>query len=449
MPTRDERLRVLALMAPNGELGREEGVSPALLLIGARAAVPPSYVLRGAWLAVPHPSRPRLLLPLGPGGARRAGARQYRPSRAIARAAAAGMRGAMWVGSLARRLPLRVAVAVRDDLAEAPGLLHAWCAELAAGRGGEGRQGAGLEDAGALAFAFVPGTPTPFRKDTVVALDGRGRARLRFKVGSGPAPGVRVRHEGAVLERLRGLRAGDVRIAELLGAFSRGEWEALALREEVGKSPLLGGELLRRLAPFTEALHARGAVRGPALEGAFGAALQRRLHRLEHGPARHAQAREALGRAREGLRRDLGGRELPLGWSHGDLAPWNILQGGTGGGEAGTCTVVLDWELASEGTPPLLDLLHLALFQPLQAHRLAPGGLGAHLSRLGARELFAEILSKNGATLGELGPLVRVYLTDRISRLLEDDLLGRDAKRGALIERMCEALEVVTARGVL
>jgi aminoglycoside phosphotransferase (APT) family kinase protein len=259
---------------------------------------------------------------------------------------------------------------------------------------------------------------------------------------------VRVRHEGAVLERLRGMRVGDVRVAELLGAFGRGAWQALALREEAGESPLLDGDLVRRMGPFIEALHGRDAVRGPVLAGAFGAALERRLHRLEHGPARHASARASLGRAREGLHRELGTRELPLGWSHGDLAPWNILQGGAGG-SAGVTYVVLDWEMASEGAPPLLDLLHLALFQPLQAQRLAPDGLGAHLSRVGAAELLANGLSKIGAGPGALGALVRLYLADRISRLLEDDLLGRDAKRGALIDRMCAALEAVGVGGGL
>jgi hypothetical protein len=86
---------------------------------------------------------------------------------------------------------------------------------------------------------------------------------------------------------------------------------------------------------------------------------------------------------------------LPAFWMHGDFAPWNIKLGADGR------LLVVDWEEARAGMPPLQDLLYFHYNQSVLLHR--GGGLGrlrretaslrACLSRLGvAPERLGEIV---------------------------------------------------------
>jgi thiamine kinase-like enzyme len=73
----------------------------------------------------------------------------------------------------------------------------------------------------------------------------------------------------------------------------------------------------------------------------------------------------------------LAGRTLPLGWVHGDFVPTNILVSADGEAVSG----IVDWELATPGGPPSIDVVALLLSSRMQRQRRELGRVVRELVR--------------------------------------------------------------------
>ena len=108
-------------------------------------------------------------------------------------------------------------------------------------------------------------------------------------------------------------------------------------------SPAVDGALLEDCLEFLVELHRAGGAEPQAAPG--DAELVARL-----GPPEHAETVLRLGRT---VAERLSG--FPRGFAHGDFWSGNLLT------EGGRLTGVIDWDVAGQGFPALLDLLHLRL----------------------------------------------------------------------------------------
>jgi aminoglycoside phosphotransferase (APT) family kinase protein len=118
--------------------------------------------------------------------------------------------------------------------------------------------------------------------------------------------------------------------------------------------------MLRRIADGIAAVHAASGLRAPVTDDLLGAWVDRRvatvrsLLEVEQQPAARA---ERLARLGSEVRSAVGGRELAIGWIHGDLWPANVLVHD----RSHDLTGIVDWDSAASGELPLHDLLHLAI----------------------------------------------------------------------------------------
>lgn len=82
------------------------------------------------------------------------------------------------------------------------------------------------------------------------------------------------------------------------------------------------------------------------------------MRQLAAGWPEAALLRQKLEQLDDLLRRQVGGRELPFSWTHGDFWPGNLLIQPVTGAISG----VVDWDRASAEQIPLHDLLHLLAY---------------------------------------------------------------------------------------
>jgi hypothetical protein len=91
------------------------------------------------------------------------------------------------------------------------------------------------------------------------------------------------------------------------------------------------------------------------------------------------------------------------GWTHGDLAPWNLV---------GQPATLLDWEIARPELLPLSDLAHYVIRCEAQLGRRSAGAVVRQLC--GPGSLGASYLAELGLPLARAPELVRGYL-DRVA----------------------------------
>jgi aminoglycoside phosphotransferase (APT) family kinase protein len=174
----------------------------------------------------------------------------------------------------------------------------------------------------------------------------------------------------AIRTALGGTEGGAPTAAILPGVLGSGEvagraWLAeLALPGRSGRT-LLGdpaerSELLRRVAEAMARVHAAGAVRAPVTDSLLGAWVDRRIEIVRsilatgHNPPAHSDRLAQFGSE---IRSALDGRDLSIGWIHGDLWPANVLVRHGSHELSG----VVDWDSAGPDELRLHDLLHLAI----------------------------------------------------------------------------------------
>jgi aminoglycoside phosphotransferase (APT) family kinase protein len=179
----------------------------------------------------------------------------------------------------------------------------------------------------------------------------------------------RLRAEGGVIARLRGTPGIEDLDGILPVRWSEGRQEGWWW----GLDSWLGG------VDASTALAADPRLREPVLRS--GAAIAQALHRATALPIRVGEAEmrdwvdrhvdvlrtlrvpvpraaERLGLLQTRLRRGLEGRDVRVGWVHGDLWRGNLRVDPV----TGDITGLIDWDCAAPGQLPIHDLLHLSLY---------------------------------------------------------------------------------------
>jgi thymidylate kinase len=265
-------------------------------------------------------SDPRWLIDPGDPRSLDAALRLYLPSRvralAAARAAALMMKRTRSAAPVMRRLATEPTPDARRAVQ--------WVREAAAVRWPE-------RDVGVAGYLGSPGV---LRKLSAVVLDGAGRPLLFAKVASTAAAADVLRHEADVLRFARDVAPG-VAVPDVVAVDTDERGTLLLL------TPVSGSRFGNR-APLTERhvhlvseLHARRRARDGA----------------EHRDALTGRLNRAPDTVQAGFLRDAvqSTRELwpavrSAHFSHGDLTPWNCLDGRDALG-------VVDWEMAGYRTP--------------------------------------------------------------------------------------------------
>ena len=294
--------------------------------IGSRRTVHTPCVER--YLVLPHPRRPRLLLPAGDLPAARRAVGAYRGLRT---AKAEAWSVAIRAGTLSTPVGARL------------------LAELRVYDGGNGRrllpELARLLDVDGLRAMLAVREAGPHTKPTVGLLDDTGRPLAYAKVGCSPQTDAMVRTEAATLREIAG-RLPSITTPALLAET---EW----LGHPVGVLEPLPREA-RRLTtePFDmvstlREVAASGRPHESTLrESGYADRLSRRLTAVEAAdPDVVAALRDWLA---EVVRSDA---VLPFGRSHGDWVSWNL---GTADGRV----VAWDWERSVPDAPVGFDACH-------------------------------------------------------------------------------------------
>jgi len=192
------------------------------------------------------------------------------------------------------------------------------------------------------------GTPLARQGRTIALADA---CVLRVAIGPGRD---KIETHRVALERLAARALPPVvgqRVPRLIaaGKLGLGDWCAEERLPGTAASHELAPELLDDCVDFLVALHAvePGETGAPLIESA----------KIVAASCTQAEHREAVLELGQGLDAELEG--LPRGFGHGDFWTRNLLVTGN------RLRAVIDWDSATPGRLPLLDLLHLRL----SAHR--------------------------------------------------------------------------------
>lgn len=327
------------------------------------------------YFVLPHPSRPRLLLPADDLVAARRALAAYRglrsaPAEAWARVIRASVLSSGPASRALRRLHVHADAGARR-------LLPLLAAEIGA--------------SGRLRASLAVRRPGPYSKPTVGLFDDAGRPVAYAKLGRSPLTDAMVRHEAAVLRELSG-RLRSITTPALLAEV---DWYGHPVTV---MAPLPGES--RRLP--TEPLQMADTLWEIAASGEFGdhelhesTYLHRLRERLQRGAATHPDLADLL---RQWCDRLSASGPLRFGRSHGDWVSWNL---GVDGGKV----VVWDWELSVPDAPVGFDACHW-YFQRAQLH----GGVSAAAAAV--REM-APGLAKVGVGADDAETVADLYLLDR------------------------------------
>jgi hypothetical protein len=107
--------------------------------------------------------------------------------------------------------------------------------------------------------------------------------------------------------------------------------------------------------------------------------------------------------------RALADKSLPLCLSHGDFAPWNLLETSRG-------LVALDWEYALPHWNPMGDFFHFHLIRAALDRQLSKGHINRELLLSAASRHAQDIFSLDHSFAASIAaPLLLVYLVDTVS----------------------------------
>jgi hypothetical protein len=357
---------------------------------------------------LPSAERPRLLVPVHPAAAARAGLWQFNIGMATRARLAKAATGVALGSRLGWRL-VRSRVHV-DVAADAPA--EAW-ASLPERRLAEAL---GRED---LAVAVTFGSRRPNRKPVVQAIDPDGSAVAYAKVGWNELTDDLIRNEGAAL---RDLRDAPPRTFGAPALLVEGAWGAHAF---LATAPIR--HTVRRRCPVSApppgvALR-EVAERGAGVATTFRGTPMWRDLRTEIAAGADGIGERAAAVAERWERR-FGDTPTTAGRWHGDWAPWNMAR-------SGGRLMIWDWERSRDGAPLGLDAAHFAV-------QVTLGGAQRHhaaaLPR--AEQLGLAQLRSAGIEPSRWPALVTFYLFELLARY-------RRAAADGLIRADDEALQHV------
>jgi hypothetical protein len=260
----------------------------------------------------------------------------------------------------------------------------------------------------------------------LLVIEPSGRARAFVKVTSSSEQIPRLEQESENLRGLNGVR-GILDVPNPLYCGPMGEYWSLALTPIHGRTGLMTWKLDRKRVDAAAVIF--GKKKGQS-------ELAERLPSTVPGDTEWA---ERLLRVRSYLG-DSAHRPVPLGFSHGDFAPWNVFVRGSRVG-------VLDWEAADRQGLPFWDLWHFAV----SAMHVAPGAIALRTIReaLHGRGSLMPLLRRYAhrthVPIESARAVLILYLTLSGLHLLEEAAEGRRDQTVGLASRerlLDEALEV-------
>jgi hypothetical protein len=346
-----------------------------------------------AFLVLPHPRRPRLLVPAG---ARRAGAaavRHYAEPQS-------------WPARLIRTA---VAVAVRTGTA---GMLQRGRVRVEAAGSLQGHLQEVLGTQVLLGIQIGPARAN--RKPVLQLLSPAGETIGFAKLGTGRLTRELVRAETGALETLSRLRLRQLTVPQVLHA---GRWRD---HELLVQSAVPVWRRRSALGPDRLALAMReladccGVSESPLATSAYWQRLHERLVAATGQPEG-----AALATAAAGLHRQAGATMLRYGAWHGDWAPWNMAA------LPGTL-LVWDWERFTTGVPVGFDAVHYYLQRRLQS---TPDAAAAVSATLAAAD---RLLAPFGVPAAARRATAQLYLVDLAARYLTDRQAEAGARLGVL-----------------
>lgn len=226
--------------------------------------------------------------------------------------------------------------------------------------------------------------------DVTVALVGGPTPAVVLKWARSARGTAALERAGAVVDAL----ASDARLAGLAHLLPRRQGATRAadghlvvletlLPGEDGRTcltPTTQGEVVGSALGCVSLLHERTATETTIDQELLARWVDDPVAVLNRWFATGGQSRApALDRLRDQLYRGLLGRDVKVGWIHGDLAPGNVLV------RPGTCQVsgLLDWERATAVGLPEVDVMHLRLTVQMHLEGRELGELVCHrLDRL-------------------------------------------------------------------
>lgn len=380
------------LPSPLAQLLTELGVDPGRARLVRRSAGAPAY------LCLPSPERPQLLVPLERWAGVMVAERRARGRRAVAAKQAVSL--ALTTGLLGRLPVPRLLV---DD----PALT-----ELARWVGG----------ADGYRLGVLSGPPRANRKPVLRVFTPAGTTWGYAKVGSTPLATELVRHEAAALTHLAQVDLPGLRPPQVLRS---GTWRDRAV---LVTSPLAGPASHRQPAALPV---------GPT-RTLFSVGARSDLPVSASSVFTGSVPPEELGRPggellplAERLREALGDRRLPLGAAHGDWTPWNMAW--TGG-----VLEAWDWERFATDLPAGHDVVH---FESSFVQAADPGP--------GEERLLHELpgqLSRCGLDPALTHPLLALYLLVVGRRYARDLRREHVSSVAARLDWVIRLLRVTTAR---
>lgn len=347
-----------------------------------------------AFLVLPHPRRPRLLVPAG---SRRAGAAAVRhyaePQSWRARLIRGTVAAAVRTGTAGMLLRGRVRV-------ETAGSLQQHLREL-------------LDTPVVLGIQIGPARAN--RKPVLQLLSPAGETIGFAKLGTGPLTRTLVRAETGALTALSQLRLRQLTVPEVLYA---GRWRD---HELLVQSAVPVWRRRAALDPDRLALAMRELAYscGGASEGALATSTYwQRLHDRIIATTSQPEG-AALATAAAGLHRQAGSIVLRYGAWHGDWAPWNMAA------LPGTL-LVWDWERFTTGIPVGFDAVHYHLQRQLQS---TPDAGAAVADTLAATD---HLLAPFDVPATARRATAQLYLVDLAARYLTDRQAEAGARLGVL-----------------
>lgn len=293
---------------PLADLLAELGLDPARATLSRRPGRQPR-----AYLCLPSPGRPQLLVPLVPAA-----------GDVVTERRSAGWRGRITKGLVATGLRSGVApwLPVRRLVVTDPAL-----DDLARWITGDDRAHLGV----------LSGPPRANRKPVLRVLAPSGRTTAYAKLGGSALTSELVRRETAALRSLGAAQISGLRPPDVLKA---GEWAGRAV---LVTSPLATGTALRQ--PDRLPVAQTRALFGHAARDDLPLRASSVFADRSAGPS------PELDRLGARLLSVVGDLRLPVGAAHGDWTPWNMALDGD-------LLEVWDWERYAEDVPAGLDAVH-------------------------------------------------------------------------------------------
>ncbi|HQW21400.1 MAG TPA: phosphotransferase [Rhodocyclaceae bacterium] len=288
---------------------------------------------------------------------------------------------------------------------------------------------AGSSD-GVTFLAAQLGSPGPYQKVTLLGTSDCGDLRVT-KLSLKPTADIKVRSELESLKKISGCESTAPFAPELLASgITTSDRPYFTMRGIIGSPP--SRHLTQRLLSLLERLNTTTSA---GWEDWRSTRLRHDLHKsVSDLSSRALPAYQMIVRSSEIVDDLLSVGSIHPCLSHGDFAPWNIIETENG-------PVLLDWEYASFDGNPIADYCHFRLIQQVLNHR-SPRAANRLLHRLSASAPidFPHLFERTPDLQGTASGLVLLYLLETVCLYLTSTPTsdGTDRVTGSYLALMAD-----------